>query len=225
MRNGSVIVALCSAIVIMLAGCAKQPSDSGSSDESSNAVFDSAASGDSSDAASDSAGANVSSDVNSAPTESNGSSNGDSSSATDIGLEAAKAAALKHAGVAEADASFSEAKLEYDDGVAEYDIEFTANSKRYEYEIRAADGEVLEFSVNAIPDPTGLLSESEAKRIALEHAGFSEDRVTFTKFKLDYDDGISKYEIEFTVNGTEYEIDINAKTGDILKTEVDNDQR
>lgn len=224
MRNGSVIVALCSAIVIMLAGCAKQPSDSGSSDESSNAVFDSAASGDSSDAASDSA-ANVSSNVTSAPEASNSSSNGDSASATDIGLEAAKAAALKHAGVAEADASFTEAKLEYDNGTAEYDIEFTANSKRYEYDIRAADGEVLEFSVKAIPDPTGLLSESEAKRIALEHAGFSEDRVTFTKFELDYDDGISKYEIEFTVNGTEYEIDINAKTGDILKTEVDNNQR
>lgn len=212
MRNRSVIIALCSAIIIMLAGCAKQPSDSGSSDGSSNAAFDSAASTGSSEESSDSAA-------------SNGSSNGASASAADIGLDAAKAAALKHAGVAESDAEFTKAKLDHDDGVAEYDIEFTANSKRYEYEIRASDGEVLEFSSEAIPDPTGLLSESEAKKIALNNAGLSEEQVTFTKFELDYDDGISKYEIEFTVNGIEYEIDINAKTGDILKTEADNDHR
>lgn len=216
MRNRSTVIALCAGMILILAGCGNRMSDSGSSAFS---TANKTSEGDPAPAASNS------SDTVSALTEANSSNEGASAPTEDIGLDAAKAAALKHAGIAESDASFTEAKLEYDDGTAEYDIEFTANAKSYEYEIRASDGKVLEFSSEAIPEPTGLLSESKAKRIALAHAGFSEDRVTFTQFKLDYDDGISKYEIEFTVNGVEYEIEINAKTGDILKTEYDSDQR
>lgn len=85
---------------------------------------------------------------------------------------------------------------------------------------------MLGFSSKEIPDPTGLISEARAKELALAHAGFSEDRVTFSKCKLDYDDynnGVAKYEVEFTVNGVEYEIEINAKTEEILKSEIDRD--
>lgn len=135
----------------------------------------------------------------------------------------AKQIALAHAGFSEAQVTFTECKLDYDDGVAEYDIEFTVNSAEYEYEIRASDGKVLEFSKEGDPTaaPTGLISESRAKEIALNRAGFSEAQVTFKRVKLDYDDGISKYEVEFTVNGTEYEFEINAKTGTILEMDID----
>lgn len=211
-KSKSEILALASAIVITFTACAGSPADSGSFapstvGEPNSAAFISSANG-------------SSTAVSAAESTNN---TGSADTWTDIGLEAAKAAALDHAGIAEADASFTEAKREYDDGRVEYDIEFTANAKHYEYEISAADGTVLEFSSKAIPDPTGLISEARAKELALAHAGFSEDQVTFTKCKLDYDDGVTKYEVEFTANGVEYEIEINAKTGEILKSEIDQD--
>ncbi|MBP8785248.1 MAG: PepSY domain-containing protein, partial [Synergistaceae bacterium] len=60
-----------------------------------------------------------------------------------IGLEAAKQIALKHAGVSANDATFTKAKLDRDDGVAEYNIRFTSNKIRYRYEIDAKTGAVL----------------------------------------------------------------------------------
>lgn len=223
MKNKSVIISVISAIVIMLAGCAKQPSDSAINSFTPEVSSDPISNPPEPSEPATSAG---SGNGNSAPVTTGGSDKDGASPAADIGLDAAKAAALKHAGIAEADASFTEAKLEYDDGVEVYDIEFTANAKHYDYEISASDGTVLEFSSKAVPDPTGLLSESKAKELALAHFGFSEDQVTFKKCKLDYDNGISEYEIEFTANGVDnnkYEVELNAQTGEILKSEIDRD--
>lgn len=214
MINKSKILALTTAIVITFTACENKPSTPLTTGEPSSAAPASTA---------------ESSVITSlAPAESvsgaaSATANSSAASGNDIGLEAAKAAALNHAGIAEADASFTETKRELDDGRVEYDIEFTANAKHYEYEISAADGTVLEFSSEAIPDPTGLISEARAKELALAHAGFSETQVTFTKCKLDYDNGVTKYEVEFTVNGVEYEIEVNAKTEEILKSEIDRD--
>lgn len=217
MKNRSIIIAICSAIVITLAGCANSSSDSGMSDNAGTI---------SSYVSSEPAASTGTGNESSAPVTSGDSNNNVNSDLDQLGLEAAKTVALNHAGIAEADASFTEAKLDYDDGVAEYDIEFIANAKRYEYEIRASDGAVLEFSSEAIPDPTGLLSEARAKELALAHFGFSEEQVTFTKCKLDYDNGVSEYEIEFTANGVDhnkYEVELDAQTGEIIKSETDRD--
>lgn len=54
----------------------------------------------------------------------------------------------------------------------------------------------------------------KAKSIALKHAGLS--NVTFTKTKLDSDDGVKTYEIEFISDNWEYEYEINAYTGAIM---------
>lgn len=54
----------------------------------------------------------------------------------------------------------------------------------------------------------------KAKKIALKHAGVS--NVTFTKSKLDSDDGVKTYEIEFISGDREYEYEINAYTGAIM---------
>ncbi|MBQ9531909.1 MAG: PepSY domain-containing protein [Eubacterium sp.] len=55
-----------------------------------------------------------------------------------------------------------------------------------------------------------------AKRIALNNAGVGASQVRFTKAKLDYDDGVAQYEIEFIKGNTEYEYEIDAKTGKII---------
>lgn len=63
----------------------------------------------------------------------------------------------------------------------------------------------------------------KAKSIALNKAGLSASEVTFTKAKLDRDDGVVEYEIEFYKGKTEYEVTINATTGAIIDYEVDVD--
>ena len=65
------------------------------------------------------------------------------------------------------------------------------------------------------------ISEEKAKEIALSKAGITADGVTFEKIELDNDDGVRKYEIEFRQGNTEYDVDIKADDGTVLKFEKD----
>ena len=70
------------------------------------------------------------------------------------------------------------------------------------------------------------LSVDEAKKIALDHAGLTEGQVRFSTAKFDDDDSEGEeYEIEFYSGNTEYEYEIDARTGDIrdFSKEVDDD--
>lgn len=67
-----------------------------------------------------------------------------------------------------------------------------------------------------------MISETEARTIALTHAGLTADLVTFTKSSLDRDDGREKYEIEFhSTDWVEYDYDIDPYTGQILGYDKD----
>ena len=66
------------------------------------------------------------------------------------------------------------------------------------------------------------ITESEAKEIALEHAGVSNKKATFVKSKLDWEDGRRVYEVEFYADDyTEYDYEIDAVTGKILSYDYD----
>ena len=67
------------------------------------------------------------------------------------------------------------------------------------------------------PQSKSYISVDQARRIALEHAGFTENEVRFTKamFENDDEDG-EEFEIEFYVGNVEYDYDISALTGKIL---------
>lgn len=62
-----------------------------------------------------------------------------------IGVDRAKDIAVSHAGIALADVTFQKAKLENDDGRAEYEIEFYNDGIEYEYTIDAVSGKILEY--------------------------------------------------------------------------------
>lgn len=143
---------------------------------------------------------------------------------TEIGEEAAKQTALSDAGVSESDTVYLSVKRDFDDGRLLYDVEFYAGSTEYDYEIDAYSGSVLSFDQDIehySPDPApasdAAVSLEAAKSAALDAAGLTEDAVTFTKTKLDRDDGIALYEIEFVSGETEYEFEISAADGSILE--------
>lgn len=164
--------------------------------------------------------------------------NNNTASANGITLKEAKNIALKHAGVSSSKATFVKAETDYEDGIQVYEIEFYSGNTEYDYEIKVSNGEILSFDKDienySIPS-TGSASGSgssktpssnyigvdKAKSIALKDAGLSSSSVTFTKAKLDREDGVKVYEIEFFTSDKEYEYEINATSGKIRDKDVE----
>ena len=67
------------------------------------------------------------------------------------------------------------------------------------------------------------IGAEKAKEIALNHAGLKAGEVTRMKVEKDRDYGILKYEVEFEKGRMEYDYEINAETGKILKAEKEYD--
>lgn len=63
-----------------------------------------------------------------------------------IGEDAAKAAALEHAGLSQADVTELKAELDTDDAVVHYEVDFKSGGKEYDYDIDATTGDVLNSS-------------------------------------------------------------------------------
>ena len=76
---------------------------------------------------------------------------------------------------------------------------------------------VFALSTTAIASaPDNLITKEQAKEIALDHAGYDEAQVRFSKAKLDIDDGRYEYEGKAYLDGYEYEFEINAASGVII---------
>lgn len=72
-------------------------------------------------------------------------------------------------------------------------------------------------------DASQFIGEEKAKEIALSQTGITAEGVIFDRVELDNDDGVWQYEIEFRKGNTEYDIDIKADDGTVLKSEKDID--
>lgn len=70
-------------------------------------------------------------------------------------------------------------------------------------------------------DGSQYIGTEKAKQIALNHAGVSSSSATFTKTKLDRDDGIYVYEIEFISGEIDYDYEINATTGNVISFDTE----
>ena len=145
-----------------------------------------------------------------------------------IGEDAAKAAALEHAGLTEADLQAVVIRLDYDDGRQRYDVEFyTADYAEYDYEIDADTGRIMDVDYEIeddflSEDTEGVeISEAEAEEIALEMVpgASSED----LHMKLERDDGRLIYEGDIRYDGMEYEFEINAENGKIISWESESE--
>ena len=77
--------------------------------------------------------------------------------------------------------------------------------------------------VGALQGSNGEITLEKATDIALKDAGFQKDEVSILKTKPDRDNGINKYDIEFLVDGIEYDYEINALTGAVIERDVDRD--
>ena len=149
-----------------------------------------------------------------------------------IGRDAAVDAALGHAGVTRSEVRKLEVDLDYEHGSMVYEVEFEVGAAEYEYDIGAADGDIVWYEIErdgtveqggSAIDGKAAISTDDAKTAALNHAGLTTAQVTHLKAELDREGGELVYEIEFKSGGHEYEYVIDAATGAVIKSEQEHD--
>lgn len=150
-----------------------------------------------------------------------------------IGEDKALALALADAGVTAEDALVLKSALDWDDGRAVYEVEFCAADAEYDYDLDARTGAIVKKELD-LPDydwshrdgyhidrptPAVAVTEAQAKETALGKVPGG----TVVKCELDYEDDIGGwlYELELVAEGREYDCEIDAQTGAVLKFELD----
>ena len=157
-----------------------------------------------------------------------------------IGESKAKEMALAHAQTTADKIYDYECKLDSDDGCLVYEIDFQTNDYDYEYKVHAVNGQIIEHEKeycggmqmqhhgmdnmhNMHNAGETYISMEAAKNVALQHAGVSESKITDYAWETDNADGRRVYEIEFKYGGYEYDYEIDAANGAIIKSEKDLD--
>lgn len=87
----------------------------------------------------------------------------------------------------------------------------------------ATNQEIGNIKVTGDASEKAYIGRDEAFAKALAHANIDKSQAQLSKVEFDYDDGIMEYEVEFYANNIEYDYEINAKTGDIIKSSKDNE--
>lgn len=64
-----------------------------------------------------------------------------------------------------------------------------------------------------------ILTKEQAKFIALDHAGLTEPDIYGLYVEYERDDGVEYYDVDFKSNGYEFDYEIGAINGEILKSE------
>lgn len=146
-----------------------------------------------------------------------------------IGFDEASSIALELS-----DGKVIRAELDADDGRQQYEVEIQDTEYEYDYEIDALTGEVLEQDRDRLDDDDdrevnlvnsngtqaaaeNMISADQAQEIALKEAGAGQ----IVELDLDSDDGVSHYDIEIMAGNEEFELEINAADGKVLKFERD----
>ncbi len=171
---------------------------------------------------------------------------GTASDSAYIGDEAAKEVAFRHAGIAAAEAVNVKCEMDWEKGIMVYEVEFDAAGFEYEYEINAKTGEIVKSDKEADDDHAqehtnpkpeqkpddvppsseeAYIGDAAGKAAAFKHAGVNAGEVFDCACELEYENGLVVYEIDFKANGYEYDYDINALTGEVVKhcKDVDDD--
>ena len=160
--------------------------------------------------------------VTTAPAQTNTPNTNTSTGAVDEAK--AQEIALAHAGIKAADATITKSKLDYDDGRQVYEIEWYANGAKYDYEIDAATGEIVNSGYEAKTvvgtGNSATVSEATAKQTALARVSGATEKDIYD-WELDYDDGRPEYEGKIIYGGTEYEFTIDATSGTVIEWDAE----
>lgn len=157
---------------------------------------------------------------------------------TSLTINRAKQIAVADAGVELSSAVFIKASSDFDDGIMRWELDFVSGNTKYEYEVSSTDGTILKKEIEVIKqdgfpqeanpyqqtlavDPTGhtgtKVDANKAREIAVQHSGADIANVILTKQEYDIEHATPRWEIEFVIGNLQYEYEISAVNGAILK--------
>ena len=120
--------------------------------------------------------------------------------------------------------SILEFSYDGDDRTPKYDGTLIKDNYEYEIDVDAKTGDIIKFEKEQIfqsnntSNTIDLITSQEAKDIMLNKV----PGATIIEFSYDGDDATPKYDGKLIKDNCEYEIDVNAKTGAIIKFEQEN---
>lgn len=144
-----------------------------------------------------------------------------------ISEEKAIEIALKQAGFKRSDVAAVYTDRGMENNTLIWDVEFYVNGMKYEYELDANTGAVVDFDqdndeLGVIGGTNGMvgivtapISETKAVEAALKHAGVSKDKAA--KLEVEYDREDGQWDVKFKANGMEYDYCISAANGSIVE--------
>lgn len=101
------------------------------------------------------------------------------------------------------------------------DVRSTLRSLNLNVQLHGIDASDYDESAYPNAENGEYITLARAKAIALAHANVKAEDAVFDDKDFDLDDGKAVYELEFKAKGVEYEYDIDARTGNILKYKHD----
>ena len=159
-----------------------------------------------------------------------------------IGIQKAKEIALKDAKVNQKDVRDFDADLDLEKGKMVYEVEFEVGNTEYDYELDAVSGKILfshkegsksdtevssklsnSTSTSSAKADAIIAPEDALKKAVLHATGLASSKVADVDVELDEERGIYHYDVDFKHGGYEYEYEINAVSGEIIKSDKDRD--
>lgn len=151
---------------------------------------------------------------------------GSASTSKYISIDIVKDIVFKHAKVENKNVTNLEIEYDYENGNMIYDVEFHCNNIEYDYEVDAVSGKILKIEIenknnnNNNNSNNKYLSKNKIEEITIKKANVS--KYYDYDIEFEFKGGTPIYEVEFETDGAEYEIEIDAKNGNIIKYEVKN---
>ncbi|MDO4218987.1 MAG: PepSY domain-containing protein [Synergistaceae bacterium] len=143
--------------------------------------------------------------------------------------------ALKHAGVPSNQAILLKQKIDHDFTGNTYELEFLSGQTKYKYEIFVSNGKIKEFKrkradyddmqaaqimqesqANSSQGVNKRITRARAEEIAFKDLGITRKQAKFLRTKLETDDGMTYYEVEFYSGLRKHEYKIDVNTGQII---------
>ena len=103
-------------------------------------------------------------------------------------------------------------------GLSINELNLLANSEAAA-DLTGQNGEQESIRSTGTASQSGYVGVDADTQTALTHAGVQQSQLDYLEADYDYEDGRMVYEVEFGVSGVEYEYDIDAATGAIIKAE------
>lgn len=153
-----------------------------------------------------------------------------------IGSSAALHAALLALELDYDELPYHSEELDWEDGMAIYEVELCHNGVEYDCKIDAHTGQCRGWEQEVCDhqehqgahhsdhhadqpaaSPSSYIGRDDALERACAHLSLSSADLLGSKAELDWEDGVAVYEVEFCHGGTKYELELDACTGQVLE--------